>query len=159
MPLERQYNLYRVSEAGTLEGLRPPSQKSFELTPYVLGQTGRGGSVSNQTNSEGDFGLDAKYLITPSLTLDATYNTDFAQVEADEVQVNLNRFSIFLPEKRPFFLRMLVSSPWARQEKLNYFLAEESGSALRHSATDSGRTQAIRQSCGGDQHRAPSYAN
>ena len=104
VPLERQYNLYRVSEAGTLEGLRPPSQKSFELTPYVLGQTGRGGSVSNQTKSEGDFGLDAKYLITPSLTLDATYNTDFAQVEADEVQVNLNRFSIFLPEKRPFFL-------------------------------------------------------
>ena len=51
-----------------------------------------------------DWGLDAKYLITPSLSLDLTYNTDFAQVEVDELQVNLDRFSIFLPEKRPFFL-------------------------------------------------------
>ena len=42
--------------------------------------------------------------MTPSLTLDVTYNTDFAQVEADDLQVNLDRFSLFFPEKRPFFL-------------------------------------------------------
>ena len=103
MPLERQYNLYRVSEAGTLKGLRPPNQKSLKLTPYALGLGSKGGVAGNETISEGEFGFDAKYLVTPSLTLDATYNTDFAQVEADEVQVNLDRFSIFLPEKRPFF--------------------------------------------------------
>ena len=104
VPLERQYNLYRVSEAGTLKGLRPPNQKSLKLTPYALGLGSKGGVAGNETNSGGEFGFDAKYLVTPSLTLDATYNTDFAQVEADEVQVNLDRFSIFLPEKRPFFL-------------------------------------------------------
>ena len=48
--------------------------------------------------------FDIKYSLTPSLTLDATYNTDFAQVEVDDAVVNLDRFSIFLPEKRPFFL-------------------------------------------------------
>ena len=104
VPLERQYNLYRVSEAGTLKGLRPPNQKSLKLTPYALGLGSKGGVAGNETTSGGEFGFDAKYLVTPSLTLDATYNTDFAQVEADEVQVNLDRFSIFLPEKRPFFL-------------------------------------------------------
>src|SRR5919106_1668393 len=53
---------------------------------------------------DGDAGADAKVGITPSLTLDLTLNTDFAQVEADEEQVNLTRFALFFPEKRPFFL-------------------------------------------------------
>ena len=53
---------------------------------------------------DGDFGVDAKYGITQNLTADLTYNTDFAQVEADEQQVNLTRFSLFFPEKRDFFL-------------------------------------------------------
>ena len=52
----------------------------------------------------GDLGLDVKYGITQNLTADFTYNTDFAQVEADEQQVNLTRFSLFFPEKREFFL-------------------------------------------------------
>ena len=53
---------------------------------------------------DGDLGADAKYSVTQSLTADLTYNTDFAQVEADEQQVNLTRFSLFFPEKRDFFL-------------------------------------------------------
>ncbi len=52
----------------------------------------------------GDVGVDFKYTLTPSLTLDATVNTDFAQVEVDDQQVNLDRFTLFFPEKRPFFL-------------------------------------------------------
>src|SRR5688500_11423742 len=52
----------------------------------------------------GDVGLDVKYGVTPNLTADFTYNTDFAQVEADEQQINLTRFSLFYPEKREFFL-------------------------------------------------------
>ena len=52
----------------------------------------------------GDVGGDMKYNLTPSLTLDATVNTDFAQVEVDDQQVNLDRFTLFFPEKRPFFL-------------------------------------------------------
>ena len=51
-----------------------------------------------------DAGIDVKYGVTKSLTADFTYNTDFAQVEADEAQVNLTRFSLSFPEKREFFL-------------------------------------------------------
>ena len=58
--------------------------------------------VSNA--GDGDFGLDVKYGVTQNLTADFTYNTDFAQVEVDEQQVNLTRFSLFFPEKREFFL-------------------------------------------------------
>jgi hypothetical protein len=54
--------------------------------------------------SEMDAGFDAKLGVTPSLTLDLTYNTDFAQVEVDDQRVNLTRFPLFFPEKRPFFL-------------------------------------------------------
>src|SRR6266571_8310984 len=52
----------------------------------------------------GDVGGEVKYGVTPSLTLDLTYNTDFAQVEVDEQRTNLTRFPLFFPEKRPFFL-------------------------------------------------------
>ena len=102
-PIGREYNLFRVSQAGTLEGLRLPKQRNFKLTPYLLGQAERGGSIEGTQYNE-EFGFDAKYSVTPSLTLDVTYNTDFAQVEVDELQVNLDRFSLFFPEKRPFFL-------------------------------------------------------
>ncbi|MEE3174041.1 MAG: DUF5916 domain-containing protein [Pseudomonadota bacterium] len=103
-PLSRQHNLFRVSEAGTLRGVQTPKQRNLKMTPYMLGLTRRGGSLVESGDNDMDWGLDAKYLITPSLSLDLTYNTDFAQVEVDELQVNLDRFSIFLPEKRPFFL-------------------------------------------------------
>ena len=103
-PLERQFDLNRVSEAGLIEGVRVPSQRALQFTPYVLGSAERGGSIASGTASDEALGFDFKYTITPSLVLDGTYNTDFAQVEADDLQVNLDRFSLFFPEKRPFFL-------------------------------------------------------
>ena len=60
--------------------------------------------VQSSFDRESNFGLDVKYGLTPSLTLDATYNTDFAQVEADQFQINLDRFNLRFPEKRDFFL-------------------------------------------------------
>src|SRR5690606_8710940 len=75
-----------------------------KLTPYVLGQIEKSGINPVNNVALGDVGVDAKYNLTPSLTLDATYNTDFAQVEVDDQQVNLDRFNLFFPEKRPFFL-------------------------------------------------------
>ena len=102
-PLSRQYNLNRVSEAGTIEGVTPSKTRNLKITPYGLFRVGRGG-VLNGTETDTEFGFDAKYSITHSLTLDLTYNTDFAQVEADVQQVNLDRFNLFFPEKRPFFL-------------------------------------------------------
>ncbi|RMG21482.1 MAG: hydrolase, partial [Bacteroidetes bacterium] len=65
---------------------------------------GRNYQVDDKTQYRGEVGADIKYSITPSMTLDLTYNTDFAQVEVDEQQVNLDRFNLFFPEKRPFFL-------------------------------------------------------
>ncbi|MDX1498946.1 MAG: DUF5916 domain-containing protein [Woeseiaceae bacterium] len=100
-PLGRQYTLSRISRAGTVTGIEVPAQRNLQVTPYVLALWRRDGEGNSDSQ---EFGFDIKYSITPSLTLDATYNTDFAQVEVDDVVVNLDRFSIFLPEKRPFFL-------------------------------------------------------
>ncbi len=102
-PLPRQFNLYRLSLAGTLNGLRPPRMRNLKLTPYVLGES-RHDRLPSRTNWLLDGGFDVKYNVTPTLTLDGTYNTDFAQVEVDEQQINLDRFNLFFPEKRPFFL-------------------------------------------------------
>ena len=103
-PLPRQFNLYWVSLAGDLEGLETPKQRTIQLTPYVLGESSRERVDGADDETEENLGLDFKYGLTPSLTLDATINTDFAQVEADEQQINLDRFNLFFPEKRPFFL-------------------------------------------------------
>jgi hypothetical protein len=102
-PLSRQYTLFRLSAAGTLVGLEPPPQKNLKLTPYVLGESTRPERGAD-TDLDGEVGGDLKWSVTPSLALDATVNTDFAQVEADDQVINLGRFSVFFPEKRPFFL-------------------------------------------------------
>jgi hypothetical protein len=100
----RQFNLYRLSRAGTLQGIAVPSARIATVTPYALSQSSRNFSVDPDMKSTGEFGADVKYGVTPSLTLDLTYNTDFAQVEVDEQRTNLTRFPLFFPEKRPFFL-------------------------------------------------------
>jgi hypothetical protein len=103
-PLPRQFSLLRLSQAGSLTGLQIASQRNLKLTPYALGRMLHEGVTSGNTSSKADVGGDLKYSITPGLTLDATINTDFAQVEVDEQQINLDRFNLFFPEKRPFFL-------------------------------------------------------
>ena len=80
-----------------LRGLQ--SRKPLYLTAYGLG----GLEDPNLSRTSVHSGLDLKYGLTNNLTLDVTFNTDFAQVEADDQQVNLTRFSLFYPEKRQFF--------------------------------------------------------
>lgn len=92
---------------GKLTGLHDISSPSyFDIKPYLLGGLAENLDDSSdwQRNSAGDLGLDIKYGVTSNLTLDLTMNTDFAQVEADQEQVNLNRFSLYFPERRDFFL-------------------------------------------------------
>lgn len=102
-PLPRIFTLSRVSMAGRLEGLQTVrSGKDLRIKPYVL--TSYGTSATAASKKDGDGGFDVKYGITTGLTLDVTARTDFAQVEADEQQINLSRFSLFFPEKRDFFL-------------------------------------------------------
>ena len=95
---------YRTAYFGTLEGIEGISpSRHLELLPYVLPGASYGSSTE-ETEGVFDAGLDFKYGVTPNLTADLTFNTDFAQVEADQEQVNLTRFSLFFPEQRPFFL-------------------------------------------------------
>lgn len=99
--------LNRISAGGTLVGLDlPPAGRNIELKPYAVSRltTDRMRTPAITDEMGGDAGLDLKYQVTPNLTFDVTANTDFAQVEIDEQQVNLTRFSLIFPEKRDFFL-------------------------------------------------------
>ena len=102
--IPRQFNLYRVSRAGQLADLQVPTQRIATLTPYLLTSAVRNFLSGSKASYPTEVGIDGKLGLTPSLTLDATYNTDFAQVEVDEQRTNLTRFPLFFPEKRPFFL-------------------------------------------------------
>ncbi|HYE87080.1 MAG TPA: DUF5916 domain-containing protein [Vicinamibacterales bacterium] len=103
-PIPRQFNLYRLSMAGSVTGIQTPALRNLLVTPFALGSALASGVRPVDAEADFDFGADVKYSLTPSLTLDATVNTDFAQVEVDDQQVNLDRFTLFFPEKRPFFL-------------------------------------------------------
>ena len=99
--------IFRVSAAGTLVGLEPPpASRNIEVKPYGIGGIATDLTADPVVDNErsGNGGIDVKYGITQNLTADFTYNTDFAQVEVDERQVNLTRFPLFFPEKREFFL-------------------------------------------------------
>jgi hypothetical protein len=98
--------LHRVSRAGALEGLRLDDPgRDWRAKPYVLGSAGRNyADPGNGVDWDADVGLDAKVSFPSGLVLDLTANTDFAQVEADDEQIDLTRFNLFFPEKREFFL-------------------------------------------------------
>jgi hypothetical protein len=100
----------KPSQAKTVILRRVKSQRPVYVTPYVTGGAARSTALNEPGTAyiadgrmSGDVGGDLKYAVTNNLTLDATVNTDFAQVEADDQQVNLGRFSLFFPEKRQFF--------------------------------------------------------
>ena len=99
--------VFRVSMYGTLVGIEaPPASRNLEVKPYAISGVETDLTTDPAVSNDGhwDAGLDVKYSITENLTADLTFNTDFAQVEVDEQQVNLTRFSLFFPEKREFFL-------------------------------------------------------
>jgi hypothetical protein len=102
-----QRALFQASLAATVVGLEaPPGSRNLEIKPYAVSALTSDVTASPPiaNDVDNDIGIDVKYGLTQNLTADFTYNTDFAQVEADEQQVNLTRFSLFFPEKREFFL-------------------------------------------------------
>lgn len=106
-PIPKAYSLTRVSMAGELRGLRGLNLGwDLKLKPFLLGgvRDQKTSRTVSSTSALHDIGLDARYGVTAGLNLDVTLNTDFAQVEVDEQQVNLTRFGLFFPEKRDFFL-------------------------------------------------------
>ena len=97
-----------LAQTAEIEGAKPT--KPLYISPYVLGGFSRDWSLNEEEtgylqedNPQYNAGIDIKYNINSNLTLDLTGNTDFAQVEADDQQVNLTRYSLFFPEKRKFF--------------------------------------------------------
>jgi hypothetical protein len=109
-PVPRQFSHYSVSYAGRLTGISGvQSGSDLRITPFTTGQFTTGGAGRRSWDGDGDAGADLKWGVTSSLLLDASYRTDFSQVEADEQQINLTRFSLFFPEKRQFFLESPAS--------------------------------------------------
>jgi hypothetical protein len=99
--------IYRFSDAATLVGIEVPGgSRNLEMKPYGISTVVTDRSLDEPIDNDldGDAGIDVKYGLTDGLVADFSYNTDFAQVEEDQQQVNLTRFSLFFPEKRDFFL-------------------------------------------------------
>jgi hypothetical protein len=129
-----QYSNIRPSKAQEVvfDGIQ--SKKPFYIAPYVLAgyqqdykmnESGTGYELNDKPKFNA--GLDAKYGLTKNLTLDLTINTDFAQVEADDQQINLTRFSLFFPEKRTFFQERSSIFNFGFEGKTNLFYSRQIG--------------------------------
>jgi Domain of unknown function (DUF5916)/Carbohydrate family 9 binding domain-like len=105
-PLERRDRIFLMSQAGTLLGLpRVPTGRNLTIKPFVLASRSSGiGLPAGDRGNNADGGLDLKFGITPRVTLDMTWRTDFSDADVDQEQVNLTRFAVFFPEQRDFFL-------------------------------------------------------
>src|SRR6185436_7058738 len=127
-PVQRGFDIYRVSSAAKLTGLNLPSRRDVKLIPYVLGSANKDYTfAADQLDDKARAGLDVKWGVRPNLTADFTVNTDFAQVEADEEQVNLTRFDLFFPEKRPFFLENASIFQFGATQQVDLFFSRRIG--------------------------------
>ncbi|MBV5315460.1 MAG: carbohydrate binding family 9 domain-containing protein [Prolixibacteraceae bacterium] len=105
-PVPRQFATASLAYTGVLqwEEPLPKSKMMFSVIPYVFGSAARNFEAGTNSTYRRDFGFDAKLGITTSMNLDLTYNPDFSQAEVDQQVTNLDRFELFFPEKRQFFL-------------------------------------------------------
>jgi hypothetical protein len=128
-PVSRIYTITRLSSAGELRGLDVPAPRDFKLMPYAISSANRNFASTTETayDKHGDWGIDGKIGVTSSTTLDLTYNTDFAQVEVDEQQINLTRFNLLFPEKRPFFLENRGLFAVGRPGEIDLFFSRRIG--------------------------------
>jgi hypothetical protein len=128
-PIPRGFDIYRVSLAAKLSGLDLPARRDFKLIPYALASVNKDftRTTGDKVDKKATGGLDVKWGIRPNLTFDATVNTDFAQVEADEEQVNLTRFDLFFPEKRPFFLENASTFQFGNPQQIDLFFSRKIG--------------------------------
>ncbi len=127
-PVSRAFQITQVEIAGLLRGLETSRHRNIKMLPYVIGGVSQDfRRAENRTDPEINGGLDIKYSLTPGLTLDATVNTDFAQVEVDDVQINLTRFDLFFPEKRPFFLENSGFFEFGTPQEVEIFFSRRIG--------------------------------
>jgi hypothetical protein len=127
-PIPRGWDIYRVSLAAKLNGLEMPTRRDVKLIPYALASSNKDFTrTEDQVDNKFRAGGDLKWGIRPNLTLDVTVNTDFAQVEVDEEQVNLTRFDLFFPEKRPFFLENASTFQFGQPQQVDVFFSRRIG--------------------------------
>lgn len=105
-PIPRQFPTANLAFTGTLQWDAPPPKPKakISLIPYVSTRTSRDFTNDESEPLQIDAGIDAKISITPTLNLDLTVNPDYSQVDVDEQVTNLDRFELFFPERRRFFL-------------------------------------------------------
>jgi hypothetical protein len=127
-PIPRGFDLYRVSLAAKLTGLDLPGRRELKVIPFALASANKDyTATSDQLDRRADAGFDVKWGVKPNLTADFTVNTDFAQVEADDEQVNLTRFDLFFPEKRPFFLENATTFQFGAPQQIDLFNSRRIG--------------------------------
>ncbi len=126
-PIPPQHQITNLSLAGRLIGLKDLKMKrNLQLRPYVL-YGGTEDMSQDVTERRSELGLDLKYVPRPNLAVDLTYNTDFAQIESDEEQINLTRFSLYYPEKRDFFLENAQLFEFGMAQKIQPFFSRRIG--------------------------------
>lgn len=105
-PVPRQFPTASLAYTGVMkfDEPLPKSKTQFSLIPYIFGGVSKDYEAGIDAEYRKDFGFDAKIGISSSMNLDLTYNPDFAQVEVDRQITNIDRFELFFPEKRQFFL-------------------------------------------------------
>ncbi|MCJ7449749.1 MAG: carbohydrate binding family 9 domain-containing protein [Bacteroidales bacterium] len=105
-PVPRQFPHCSLPYTGTLVWDKPMGKAGlrFSLIPYVTGKATRDNEAGENTTWNGNAGIDAKMILSTSMNLDLTVNPDYSQVEVDRQQTNLDRFELFFPEKRQFYL-------------------------------------------------------
>ncbi len=105
-PIPRQFPTASLAYTGTLvwDEAPPEAGANISVIPYILGNASKNFETKNPTRYRYDMGLDAKIAVSTALNLDLTVNPDFSQVEVDRQVTNLERFELFFPERRQFFL-------------------------------------------------------
>jgi hypothetical protein len=126
-PISRIHNLSRLSSAGELRDLGLRAPRNLKVMPYAIGSANRNFTPGATNDYDGNWGVDAKVGVTSSMNLDLTYNTDFAQVEVDEQQINLTRFNLLFPEKRPFFIENRGLFAVGRSGEIDLFFSRRIG--------------------------------
>ena len=127
--LEYSSDIYQVSQYANLKGLKDIKRgKDIKIKPFAIGGTQNQITDEKTVNDNiGNGGFDIYYGLKSNLTLNLTYNTDFAQVEADNAQINLTRFNLFYPEKREFFLMRSKLFAFGNSRQTEVFFSRKIG--------------------------------
>ncbi len=127
--LEYSSDIYQVSQYANLKGLKNIKRsKDIKIKPFAIGGTQNQITDEKTVNDNiGNGGGDIYYGLKSNLTLNLTYNTDFAQVEADNAQINLTRFNLFYPEKREFFLTRSKLFAFGNSRQTEVFFSRKIG--------------------------------